>query len=84
MQRRPLSRYCALTECWWTEMPIATSDKYKRYAVTCLVQSRTQTDERERAFLIEMAQTWQKLADQATANDNLQAAPVADEPDRGD
>jgi hypothetical protein len=63
---------------------MATSDNYRRYAVRCLDLARAMTDERERACLIEMAQVWQKLANQAIAAENLQGAPVTEEPDRGD
>ena len=61
-----------------------TSENYKRFAVRCLEEARNTTDGRNRAFLIEMAQAWQKLADQVATTESLQAAPVPDEPDRGD
>jgi len=63
---------------------MTTTGNYKRFAVRCIDEARNTSDEHKRAFLIEMAQEWQKLADQATANDNLQANPVIHEPDRGD
>ena len=63
---------------------MANSETYRRHAIQCLDMARTISDESQRAFLIAMAQDWQKLADQAIANDNLKANPVVEEPDRGD
>ena len=50
----------------------------------CLEEARNTTDASLKAFLIEMAQAWQMLANQATANDNLKANPIMHETDRGD
>jgi hypothetical protein len=61
-----------------------TSENYKRYAVRCLEEARDTADERKRALLNEMAQAWQRLTGHVTAIDNLRAAPVSQEPDRGD
>jgi len=47
-------------------------------------QARHLAHDPKRAFLVEMAQAWQKLADQAAATEKLQSAPVTHEPDRGD
>jgi hypothetical protein len=63
---------------------MTTSAKYGRFAVRCLEEARNTTDASLRAFLIEMAQAWQMLANQATANENLKANPVMHETDRGD
>ena len=63
---------------------MTTSAKYNRFAVRCLEEARTTTDQSLKAFLIEMAQAWQLLANHATANDNLQAKPVIHDKDRGD
>jgi hypothetical protein len=63
---------------------MTTSAKYNRFAVRCLEEARTTTDQSLRAFLIEMAQAWQLLANQATANDNLRSGPVGPETDSGD
>jgi hypothetical protein len=63
---------------------MTTTDNYKRFAVRCLDEARNTSDEPKRAFLIEMAQEWQKLAEQSTANDNLRTNPIVHEPDRGD
>jgi hypothetical protein len=38
--------------------------KYQRYAARCLHEARTTTDFKLKTFLIEMAQAWQRLADQ--------------------
>ena len=63
---------------------MTTSAKYNRFAVRCLEEARTTTDQSLRAFLVEMAQAWQLLANQATANDNRRSAPVGPETDSGD
>jgi hypothetical protein len=61
-----------------------TSQHYKRYAVQCLDVARSTSGERERAFIVEMAQVWQRLAEQAAAAEQLQSVPVDHKPDRGD
>jgi hypothetical protein len=63
---------------------MTTSENYRRFAVRCLEEARNTPEESRRAFLVEMAQQWQKLADHATANDNLNVNPVPEEPDLGD
>jgi hypothetical protein len=63
---------------------MATSAKYNRFAVRCLEEARNTTDASLKAFLIEMAQAWQMLANQAAANEKLAANPVIHETDRGD
>jgi hypothetical protein len=63
---------------------MSTSSIYKRFAARCLEEARITSDEGMRAFLIEMAQAWQRLADQAGAAEDVQEVPPSDEPDRGD
>jgi hypothetical protein len=63
---------------------MTTAAKYHRFAVRCLEEARNATDERLKAFLIEMAQAWQMLANQATVNANLQVSPTGPETDPGD
>jgi hypothetical protein len=63
---------------------MTTATKYHRFAVRCLEEARNTTDERLKAFLIEMAQAWQMLANQATVNANLQLSPAGPETDPGD
>jgi len=63
---------------------MTTSANYKRFAMRCLEEARNARDEHMKSFLIEMAQEWQRLADQATVNENLQTNPASHEPDRGD
>jgi hypothetical protein len=53
---------------------------YQRYATRCLEEARITVDPRHKAFLAEMAQAWQRLADQAA---DVKISPVS-EPDRGD
>jgi hypothetical protein len=57
---------------------------YQRYAARCLEEARTTPDSQHRAFLVEMAQAWQKLAEQATAAKNVQPDAPISQPDRGD
>jgi hypothetical protein len=55
---------------------------YQRYATRCLREARTTSDFKHKAFLVEMAQAWQRLADQAKV---VGAAHTSSsEPDRGD
>jgi hypothetical protein len=63
---------------------MTTTAKYHRFAVRCLEEARNTTDARLKVFLIEMAQAWQMLANQATVNANLQATPAGPEKDPGD
>jgi uncharacterized protein YaaW (UPF0174 family) len=56
---------------------------YQRYAVRCLEEARTTLDSRHKAFLVEMAQAWQRLADEAANVNAIQVNRVS-EPDRGD
>jgi len=56
---------------------------YQRYAARCLQEARAAADSGHKAFLVEMAQVWQKLADQAKAFKGVQTSSNS-EPDRGD
>jgi uncharacterized protein YaaW (UPF0174 family) len=56
---------------------------YQRYAARCLEEARTTVDARHKAFLLEMAQAWQRLVDQATNVKDAEVSPMS-EPDRGD
>ena len=62
---------------------MAASKDYRRYAARCLQEARTTTDSEHRTLLVEMAQTWQGLAEQATNVKDGQVNFVS-EPDRGD
>ncbi|HEY6259017.1 MAG TPA: hypothetical protein VIY51_24840 [Xanthobacteraceae bacterium] len=57
--------------------------KYQRYAARCLQEARTTPDFKLKTFLVEMAQAWQRLADQAKVVGALPNASSS-EPDRGD
>jgi hypothetical protein len=57
--------------------------RYQRYAALYLQEARTTVDFGFRTFLVEMAQTWQRLADQARVGEALAIAPSS-ELDRGD
>jgi uncharacterized protein YaaW (UPF0174 family) len=56
---------------------------YQRYAARCLDEARATIDARHKAFLVEMAQAWQRLADEAANVNAIQINRVS-EPDRGD
>jgi len=43
--------------------------KYQRFAARCLEQARATTDPRLKAFLAEMAQEWQRVVEESTADD---------------
>ena len=47
---------------------MTTPAKYSRFAVRCLEEARNTTDASLRAFLIEMAQAWQMLANHNTGD----------------
>jgi hypothetical protein len=54
-----------------------------RYAVQCLQHARTTVDARQKTFLVEMAQAWQRLAERETYARNGYVCSVY-ELDRGD
>ena len=55
---------------------------YQRYATRCLQEARAASDSQLKSFLIEMAQAWQRLADQAKVAGAAHTS--SSEPDRGD
>jgi hypothetical protein len=63
---------------------MTTAAKYHRFAVRCLEEARNATDERLKAFLIEMSQAWRMLENEATVNADLRARPTSSERDPGD
>jgi hypothetical protein len=54
----------------------------QRYAVQCLQNARITVDPRQKTFLVEMAQAWQRLAERETQAGNDYAS--VSELDRGD
>ena len=61
---------------------VQIANLYQRYATRCLREARTTSDSMHKAFLVEMAQAWQRLADQGKV---IGAAHTSSsEPDRGD
>ena len=42
------------------------SKTYNRYAMRCLEEARKTSDQKQKAFFIEMANEWQRLAQQTT------------------
>jgi hypothetical protein len=61
---------------------VQTAKLYQQYATRCLREARTTSDSKHKAFLVEMAQAWQRLADQAKVIGAAQTS--SSEPDRGD
>jgi len=57
--------------------------EYQQYAARCLQEARATSDFKLKTFLVEMAQAWQRLADQAKVVGSLTSSPSS-EPDRGD
>ncbi len=55
--------------------------KYQRFAARCLQEARATTDPRLKALLVEMAQEWQRLVDEAKGEGQNSRGPEAD---RGD
>jgi uncharacterized protein YaaW (UPF0174 family) len=62
---------------------MTTLKNYQRYATRCLEEAHISVDDRHKAFLVEMGQAWQRLADQAKNLKGAEVSPVS-EPDRGD
>ena len=62
---------------------MSAAKDYQRYAARCLQEARTISDSGHKAFLVEMAQAWQKLADEAMNFKGVQVSSNS-EPDRGD
>jgi hypothetical protein len=60
-----------------------TPEKYNRFAVRCLDEARRTTDQSLRAFLIEMAQAWQMLANHANTSGKIERQ-TSRESDPGD
>jgi hypothetical protein len=56
---------------------------YQRFATRCLEEACITVDARLKALLQEMAQAWQRLADEAKSAKGVQAS-AAPELDRGD
>jgi len=61
----------------------ANAKKYQQYAARCLQEARETSDFKLKTFLVEMAQAWQRLADEAKVVGSLPSSPRS-EPDRGD
>jgi len=59
-----------------------TAKLYQRYVMRCLQEARTTSDSQRKAFHIEMAQAWQRLADQAKVMGAAHTSSSA--PDPGD
>jgi hypothetical protein len=62
---------------------MGTTRDYQRYAVRCLQEARTTTDSQHKSFLVEMAQAWRRLAEDA-ATDVNRADSLDTKPDRSD
>jgi hypothetical protein len=58
---------------------MARGDHYQHMATECLRSAQEATDPKNKALLLEMAQTWVKLAEQARES-KIEGAPP-DEPD---
>jgi hypothetical protein len=63
---------------------MAATKDYQRYAARCLETARETSDRKLKAFLIEMAQEWQRLAQQAKGIKAGWTDTANAEPDRGD
>jgi hypothetical protein len=61
---------------------VQTARLYQRYATRCLQEARTTPDSQQKAFHIEMAQAWQRLADQVKVMGTAHTSSSA--PDPGD
>jgi hypothetical protein len=55
----------------------------QRFAARCLQNARMTVDPRQKIFLVEMAQAWQRLAEREASAGNAYAGSIS-ELDRGD
>jgi hypothetical protein len=62
---------------------MAAAKDCQRYAARCLQDARETLDSRQKSFLVEMAQAWQRLAEREISAKNGYAGS-ASEIDRGD
>ena len=61
------------------------SKTYNRYAMRCLEEARKTSDQKQKAFFIEMANEWQRLAQQATDIQGGRGTKASNlTPDQGD
>jgi hypothetical protein len=60
------------------------SKSYQRFATRCLDEAREASDLKKKAFFVEMAQEWQRLAERATVARRSCGNVSNSEPDRGD
>ena len=58
--------------------------EYQRFSARCLQEARRTNDPQHRAFLVEMAQAWRRLAEEAMSAKGAQVVCSVAEPDRGD
>ena len=63
---------------------MAAARDYQRFSARCLEAARRTDDPQHRAFLVEMAQAWRRLAEEAMSSKGAQVVCSAAEPDRGD
>jgi hypothetical protein len=57
---------------------------YQRFATRCLEEARKTSDSKQKSLFIEMAQEWQRLAEQAAVANHGCTNVSNSEPDRGD
>ena len=62
---------------------MSKSENYGRYAAQCFNVAETALSKHERLFLIEMAETWRRLAEQSESGEKLQSTVVGIEADPG-
>ncbi len=63
---------------------MAAARDYQRFSARSLEAARRTDDPQHRAFLVEMAQAWRRLAEEAMSSKGAQVVCSAPEPDRGD
>jgi len=54
------------------------SKTYNRYAMQCLDEARKTFNQKQKAFLVEMAHEWQRLAEQATITERGRQTTTSD------
>ena len=63
---------------------MAAARDYQRFSARCLEAASGTDDPQHRALLVEMAQAWRRLAEEAMSSKGAQVVCSAAEPDRGD
>jgi hypothetical protein len=54
---------------------MASADQYRRYAAECIRVAQQATDPTDKLVLLQMAETWRRLAERADASNRVAVEP---------